>query len=130
MNSCEYIIFLKLVRYNPMVYCSKDFIGKKFKEFRKKAKLTQEEVSEKAEIDEKHYGKLERGIFSPSIETFFKIVKILKIPLNEFGISSQKNDSTESEKRKRLLKEIYLFSEKETDFILDTIKSLKKFAEQ
>ena len=72
-----------------MIYCDKEFIGKKLKEYRKKAKLTQEELSERIEIAEKHYGKLERGVFYPSLETFFKLVEILNIPLDEFGLNNK-----------------------------------------
>ena len=79
------------------------FLGKKFKEYRKKANLTQEELSEKIEIAEKHYGKLERGVFMPSLETFFKLIDTLKIPLSEFGIQIEKIENTN---RDRIIKEI------------------------
>ena len=36
--------------------------------------MTQEMVSNRIDIDEKHYGKLERGLFTPSLESFFKLI--------------------------------------------------------
>ena len=62
----------------------KEYIGKKLKEYRKKAKMTQETVSNRIDIDEKHYGKLERGLFTPSLESFFKLINVLNIPLALF----------------------------------------------
>ena len=108
------------------MFLDKDFIGKKFKEYRKKSKLTQEELSEKIGIAEKHYGKLERGVFTPSLETFFKVVEVLKIPFSEFGITVSKENNI----RDNLLKEIYLFNDKEIQFVSDFIKSFKKYNEK
>ncbi len=104
----------------------KEFVGKKLKEYRKKSKLTQEEVSQKAEIDEKHYGKLERGIFNPSLETFFKLVKILNIPLVEFDINEDRISNKEKE---NLLKEIQTFDDDEIGacgLIFSAIKKLRQ----
>ena len=56
------------------MFYDKEFLGNKFKEYRKNANLTQEALAEKIGIAEKHYGKLERGAFVPSLETFFKLV--------------------------------------------------------
>ena len=109
-----------------MIFYDKEFLGKKFKEYRKLAKMTQEELSEKVGIAEKHYGKLERGEFMPSLETFFKLVEVLEIPINEFGfkIDNSKNENTNREK---LLKEIYSSNNAEIEFYLDFVKSLKTY---
>ena len=69
------------------MFYDKEFLGNKFKEYRKNANLTQEALAEKIGIAEKHYGKLERGAFVPSLETFFKLVEVLKIPFSEFGFN-------------------------------------------
>ena len=53
-----------------MVFCDKEYIGKKFREYRKKYNYTQEEIAEKVKISDKHYGKLERGVFLPGVDTF------------------------------------------------------------
>lgn len=107
-----------------MVFCDKDFLGKKFKEYRKKAKMTQEELAEKIDIAEKHYGKLERGVFMPSLETFFKLVEILNIPISQFGLNSEK---IPNEKKENILREIYLANDEEIEFISNFINSLKQF---
>ena len=107
-----------------MAFCDKKFIGNKFKEYRKKAKMTQEELAEKIDIAEKHYGKLERGVFMPSLETFFKLVEILNIPLAQFGLNSEKISDL---KREELLKEIYLANDIEVELITNFIHSLKQY---
>lgn len=57
------------------MFTDKVFIGKKIREYRKKLKLSQEYVAEKANISEKHYGRLERGSCTPTLENFFSIIK-------------------------------------------------------
>ena len=104
------------------MFYDKEFLGKKFKEYRKKAKLTQEELSEKIGIAEKHYGKLERGAFTPSLETFFKLIETLKIPFEEFGIMENPNNGTRAE----LIKEIYILNETQLDLYLEIAQSVKK----
>lgn len=106
------------------MFYDKEFLGKKFKEYRKKANLTQEELSEKIEIAEKHYGKLERVIFMPSLETFFKLIDTLNIPLSEFGLQIEQTENTN---RDKLLKEIYSSDNDELELYLSLIKSVKSY---
>lgn len=107
-----------------MLFLDKEYLGKKFKEYRKKAGLTQETLSEKIEISEKHYGQLERGSFSPSLETFFKLIEILNIPLSEFGL---KTDTLVNQSRNELIKEIYSSNDNEIELYLDFVKLIKKY---
>jgi len=109
-----------------MIFCNKDFLGKKFKEYRKKAKLTQDEISEKIGIAEKHYGKLERGIFVPGLETFFKLVEALNIPLSEFGLNINAAGIT-NVNRDKLIKEVYTLNNSELELIIDIIDTIKKY---
>ncbi len=108
-----------------MTFLDKNFLGRKFKEYRKKAKMTQEELAEKIDIAEKHYGKLERGLFMPSLETFFRLVEVLDIPLSEFGLNIDKNNL--NPKKEELLKEIIIANDAETELIINFINSLKQF---
>ncbi len=87
------------------MFFDKKFIGQKFKEYRKKLHYNQEKVAEKTGIAEKHYGRLERGTCMPTLETFFKIIDVLKIPLSEFGKIS---NLAEDDNRNNLIREIYL----------------------
>lgn len=109
------------------MFYDKEFLGNKFKEYRKNANLTQEALAEKIGIAEKHYGKLERGAFVPSLETFFKLIEVLKIPFSEFGFNlpDYKDDLKE-----KLAKEIYLLNENELKFYSNIIQSVKEFNKQ
>lgn len=47
-----------------MLFLDKEFLGNKFKEYRKKAKLTQEELSEKIDISEKTTDNLKEAVLA------------------------------------------------------------------
>jgi len=105
------------------MFFDKEFIGAKFKEYRKRAGLSQEKIAEKTGLAEKHYGKLERGICMPSLETFFNLIGVLNIPLSEFGISYLNFDN---EKRVELIREIYLMNTSEIEAYIGIARILKK----
>lgn len=54
-------------------------LGKKLREARNKASLTQEALAEKAEIGVMYLGEIERGIKMPSMKSFIKIIIALDI---------------------------------------------------
>lgn len=104
------------------VFSDKKFIGLKFKEYRKKKSLTQDEVAEKIGIAEKHYGRLERGICLPALDTFFKLVDYLDIPLSDYGI----RNITTNDHREMLIKEILISNPQEIGTYLDIIRIIKQ----
>ena len=111
-------------------FFDKKYIGQKLKEYRKKANLTQESLAELVGIAEKHYGRLERGICLPTLDTFFAILGVLHIPLSDFGIQSEFPISQEREK---LIKEIFLLQPDELVAvyeILKIIKNMQKISEE
>lgn len=108
-----------MLRY---MFLDKEFIGKKLKEYRKLAKYTQEQVAEKIDIAEKHYGRLERGYCQPALDTFFKLIYLLNIPLSEFGINRNLDCAKEKEK---IIREIFLLNKKEVRLLQVIIKALK-----
>lgn len=57
-------------------------MGSKMREARKKKGLTQEEVAEICNLDDKHIGKLERGEKTPLVTTLFKYWKATDIDVN------------------------------------------------
>ena len=62
-----------------MVFCDKEFIGNKIKEFRKKAKLTQAQLAEKIGLSETHMSKIETGTNTPTLENFLRIAEVLNL---------------------------------------------------
>lgn len=54
-------------------------IGRKVKEIREKANLTQAQVADKAGIHVNYFARLERGEVNPSADILEKIAKALKV---------------------------------------------------
>ena len=54
-------------------------IGKNLKKARIKAKLTQKQVAEKADVHVNYYARIERDEENPSLEILKKLTKILKV---------------------------------------------------
>ena len=74
-----------------MLFDDKKFIADKIKLARKRAKLTQEELAEKIGITSKQVSRLELATYVPSLPTFMKIIKVLEINFNEFGLDNYSN---------------------------------------
>ena len=103
-----------------MIFDDKKFVGRKIKEYRKKANLTQEELAEKVGLCEKHIGQIERGAYLPTLSNFFKIINILRIDLSEFGYNV--NSESLNPTKKELIKIIYEINEKQLELYNKLIK--------
>lgn len=69
---------------------TRELLGARIKELRKKRGLTQEKLSEIIEIDPKHLSRIEVGKSYPSLQTLDKISKALKVELKDFFEFNQK----------------------------------------
>ena len=69
-------------------------LGKKIKDYREYNSFTQEYVSKELDLATNHYGRIERGENSCTINNFIKLCNILKITPNELLIDflNTKND--------------------------------------
>jgi len=56
-------------------------IGKKIRQERRRLRLTQEELAEKADISANFLGHIERGTKRPTLNTLMKIADVLQIPM-------------------------------------------------
>lgn len=61
-------------------------IGEVIRRRRKSKKISQEVLSGLAGLDRTHYSKIERGLRSPTIDTFFKISHALNIQPHDLMI--------------------------------------------
>jgi transcriptional regulator with XRE-family HTH domain len=59
-------------------------VGYRIKMIRKSKKLTQEDVAEKVGIDAKSLGRIENGMYFPSIPTLGKLAHALAVSVREF----------------------------------------------
>ncbi len=62
---------------------NRKLFGQKIKEFRKKRKLTQEQLADLIGTDDKHISALERGIYFPKYENIEKLAAALNVELHE-----------------------------------------------
>lgn len=106
-----------------MFFTDKEFISKKFKEYRKKQGYTQAQLAEKVGLNDQHISRIENADYQPSLNTFFKIIEVLKIDLNEFNIPEYTN---QSEERQEIIKLIQSSSDKEVCFYLSLLKHIQK----
>lgn len=63
---------------------TKELLGRRIKELRKIRGLSQEELSEKVDIDPKHLSRIEVGRGFPSLDTLEKIAKALNVEMKDF----------------------------------------------
>lgn len=69
---------------------TRELLGARIKELRKKRGLTQGKLSEIIEIDPKHLSRIEVGKSYPSLQTLDKISNALKVELKDFFEFNQK----------------------------------------
>ncbi len=89
---------------------TKELIGKKIQQARIRNQLTQEELAEKIELSENYLSKVERGLNMLNSVKFLRIIDVLKINLEEFGINNQNILET----KRTALSEIILNCDDET----------------
>ena len=79
-------------------------IGSTIKEARERAHLTQEELAEIIDISPTHMSVIERGVKTPKLDTFVKIVKALNLSADALLLDGmdQVNDSIVAELSVRL----------------------------
>ena len=104
-----------------MKFDDKKFIAEKIKYHRKKMNLTQAELAEMTDISDQHLSRIERGCYLPSLNTFFMLVKILKIDLREFGFDTE---DINNPLKSRLVDVINKANDNELVFFNDVITSL------
>lgn len=101
-------------------------IGNKIREVRKSIGLTQEQLAEKAGIDNKHLSKIENGLHLPTYKTLEKIYEAFEININDIKIPNKiienKNsiflksieilNSAKNEKERKYYLEVLLLAQK------------------
>lgn len=70
-------------------------LGLRIRELRKTKRLTQDELSELAEMNSKHLGEVERGIINISIQNLDKIAESLGVPIHRLVDIEHKKSKAE-----------------------------------
>ena len=104
------------------LYDDKNFIGSKIRQLRVKAKLSQDELSEKIGMTEKNLSNIERGLQYPALNNFLRMLDVLNVSVSEFGVGEYRADN---KVRTDIFKEISLIKDKDLKEYLNIIKSVK-----
>ena len=106
-----------------MNYNDKKFIGSIIRNARKKARLNQAQLAEKLGMTDKNLGNIENGKQFPQVNNFLKLIEVLNIPIEDFGVQEQIKlaDSSKNE----LLKLILTASPREYNAYLEIIKNVR-----
>nr|WP_317358536.1 helix-turn-helix transcriptional regulator [uncultured Tyzzerella sp.] len=107
-----------------------NYIGKKIREYRKKANLTIEEFAEILNLSTTHIGNIERGVKIPTLHTFIKIINTLNIS-SDIILADYLNSKNEI-KLKEIYYELESLTESEKDRVIslfyDIIENSKKYS--
>ncbi len=104
------------------LYDDKNFIGSKIRQLRVKAKLSQDELSEKIGMTEKNLSNIERGLQYPALNNFLRMLDVLNVSVSEFGVGEFRADKGI---RADIFKEISLIKDNDLKEYLNIIKSVK-----
>jgi len=94
-------------------------MGQILKLHRRMLGLTQFQLSEIVETDEKQLGKIERGLHYPSVPLFLKLIEILNIDISKFYPNKTQNIN---DNLSNLLKSS---SKKELELVYNFLKTIK-----
>ncbi|EUJ43287.1 helix-turn-helix transcriptional regulator [Listeria riparia] len=72
-------------------------IGKNLKAYRLEQGITQKEFADDLDINHQNYSKIERGIYTPSLEKILEICKILYITPNDLLLDNREYDDFKQE---------------------------------
>lgn len=87
-----------------MIYDDKNFIGAVIRNARKKAKLSQAELSEQLGMSEKNLSNIENGRQFPQVNNFLRIIQFLNLSLEDFGVALPKTELNNELKNKIISK--------------------------
>lgn len=99
-------------------------VGRRIQEYRQKARLTQEALSEMTGISQKHLSRLEQGRHNPHFDMIIKIAKALNVPIDAFA---EDLSETNTNIFLRLIEQdVAGMSQKQLNFLREEILLIKK----
>ena len=106
-----------------MIFDDKFFIANKIKLARKNLNMTQAQLAELIDISVQQMSRIEVGTYIPSLPTFLKIVKVLNLTLDDFGINACVNNN---DLRSNLIKKISLMNNVELKCCENSINTMQE----
>lgn len=103
-------------------------LGERIKEIRKAKGLTQEQLAELVDIEQKHVSRLELGKNAPTIDRLEKIAAALNVPMGSFFDSG--NQEANAERAAKIERMVSELNEDYRRIILKFSEILKEFKEK
>ena len=100
-------------------------VGKRIQQCRRDAGLTQEQLSEKTGISQKHISRIEQGYHDTHFTMIYKIAKVLNVPIDTFAVDYEADNSNIFLNTIRT--DIENMSKKQLDMLRDSIETIKKY---
>lgn len=104
-----------------MLYDDKKFIGSIIKTARQAKKLNQAQLAELIEMSDKNLGNIENGKQFPQVNNFLKIIEVLDLSLEDFGV---KKGNKKISDKDELLRIILSSTNKEAQAYLKILKAV------
>lgn len=98
-------------------------LGENIKMFRKKAKLTQMELAQKANISRSYLADVERNRYNPSIDTIKAIATALNVPVTSLINEDDSKNLNQDQKLPELTKKDELDIAKDLQKIMDSLEN-------
>lgn len=100
-------------------------IGKRIQSFRTERKLTQAELAELIDTNQKHLSRIESGYHRSSLDTIVAIAKALNVSVD--SLIADYDDSTDESNLKLILDDIRGMSANQLNILRDNIQTIKKY---
>ncbi len=100
-------------------------IGKRIQSFRTERKLTQAELAELIDTNQKHLSRIESGYHRSSLDTIVAIAKALNISVD--SLIADYDDSTDESNLKLILDDIRGMSANQLNILRANIQTIKKY---
>ncbi len=104
---------------------SKDLLGRRIRDLRKRKRLTQERLAEMAGVDVKYLGGIERGTENPSIGILDRLAKGLSVKVHQI-LTFEHEILGERMLRRRIVQALDKCDETELQIILKLIIAIKE----
>ncbi len=100
-------------------------IGKRIQSFRTERKLTQAELAELIDTNQKHLSRIESGYHRSSLDTIVAISRALNISVD--SLIADYEDSTDESNLKLIIDDIRGMSANQLNILRDNIQTIKKY---
>ena len=104
---------------------TQELLGRRVKELRKGKELTQEQLAERAGLDVKFVGSIERGTENPSIQTLEKLAAALSVKIHQL-LNFEHHVTGEKSLRRKITQILEKCDERELQMLIKLLISIKE----